>query len=190
LDLGGLLRTLADTLCVRVKELRVKAPGVWDLGLSTRRATRDQPAYLLVFHGPSGFRSALRDLALSCPTPFVVVAPTATHLTVELREELGRRNSTFISIDDSVGLADNGQFVALEITDVHEIGTTPLERRRTVVERYKQLFDCTDQAIYERVGVHKSDFYKWMKGTLPDKSSKAKRLEETLRSDPRLRARG
>jgi hypothetical protein len=187
LDIDSLMRNLADALCVRPQPVQMKARGVWNLGLSTSRPTRNVPAYLLVFSQLSGFRSALRDLALSSPTPFVAIAPTATHLAVELREELGRRRSHFISIEERVGLSEDGRFVGLELTDVDEISPTPVHQRRAVVARYKRHFDCTDQAIYGPVGVHKSDFYKWMNGTLPDTSSKAKRIEETLRIPPRLR---
>ena len=189
LDIDALVRTLTDALCVRPQQLQLKEPGVWSLGLSTSRPTRNEPAYLLVFSQFSGFRSALRDLALSSPTPFVAVAPTATHMTVELREELARRGSNFISIDERVGLSEEGRFVALDLTDVDEISPTPLHERHAVVARFKREFDWTDQAIYEPIRVHKSDFYKWMNGNLPDTSSKAKRIEETLRKFPTLRPR-
>ena len=135
------------------------------------------------------FRSALRELAFSCPTPFVAIAPTSNHLTVELREDLARRQSDFISMEERLGLSEDGRFVALEITDATEITPTPVEQRHAAVEKYKSDFNCTDQVIYEDAGVHKSDFYKWMKATLGNKSSKSKRIEETLRTDPKRRTR-
>ena len=189
LDIEAFVRPMAVGLCVRTQNLEVRASGVWDLGLSTSRATRNHPVFLLVFARRDDFRSGLRELALSCPTPFVAIAPTSNHLTVELRENLARRQSDFISMEERVGLSEDGRFVALEITDADEITPTPVEQRHAVVEKHKSDFNCTDQIIYEDAGVHKSDFYKWMKGTLGNKSSKSKRIEETLRTDPKLRTR-
>jgi len=189
LDIGALVRPMAVGLCVRTQNLEVRASGVWDLGLSTSRATRNRPVFLLVFARRDDFRSALRELALSCPTPFVAVAPTSNHLTVELRENLARRQSDFISMEERLGLSEDGRFVALEITDADEITLTPVEQRPAVVEKYNIDFDYTDQLIYEDAGVHKSDFYKWKSGTLSNKSSKSKRIEETLRTDPKLHTR-
>jgi hypothetical protein len=189
LDIGALVRPIVEGLCVRTQNLQVRAHGVWELGLSTSRATRNHPVFLLVFARRDDFRSALRELALSCTTPFVAVAPTSNHLTVELRETLARRHSDFISMEERVGLSEDGRFVALEITDADEITPTPVEQRHAVVEKYKSDFNCTDQVIFEDAGVHKSDFYKWMKGTLGNKSSKSKRIEGILRTDPKLRTR-
>jgi hypothetical protein len=156
--------------------LHVRAPGVWALCVSTSRSTRNQPAFFFAFsHCPI------------LPDPFIAVAPTSGFLTVELREVLGRRKSDFISLEDRVGLAEDGRFVALEITDANEITPTPVEQRHAVVEKYKSVFTCTDQVIFEDAAVHKSDFYKWIKGTLGDKSSKSERIEEILRTDPKLR---
>jgi hypothetical protein len=189
LDLDSVVRPLANALAVRIQDLKSRAPGVWALGVSNSRLTRGYPAYLFVFSRRRDFRSAVQEVAISCPTPFVAVAPTNSFLTVESREVLGRRKSVFISLEDRVGLSEDGQFIALENTDGDEVSPTPIELRHAVVEKYKEGFDCTDQAIYEDAGVHKSDFYKWMKGTLGNKSSKSKRIEETLRTDPKLRTR-
>lgn len=189
LDIGALVRPMAEVLCVRIQNLQARAPGVWELGLSTSRTTRNHPVFVLVFARRDDFRSALRALALSCPTPFVAVAPTGNHMTVELREDLARRQSDFISMEERIGLSEEGRFVAFETTDADEIPPTPVERRHAVVEQYKSDFECTDQVIYENAAVHKSDFYKWLKGTLANKSSKSKRVEETLRIDPKLRTR-
>ena len=187
LDIDAALTPLASALAVRIQGLQVRAPGVWALGVSTSRSTRNHPAFFFAFRRCRDFRSALHEVALSCPTPFIAVAPTSGFLTVELREVLERRKSDFISLEDRVGLSEDGRFVALEITDANEITPTPVEQRHAAVEKYKSDFTCTDQVIFEDAAVHKSDFYKWIKGTLGDKSSKSKRIEEILRTDPRLR---
>jgi hypothetical protein len=187
LDVDAMLRPIAELLCVRSQTLRVRGGGVWELGLSTSRTTRNQPAFLLVFAGGDDFRSAVRDLALSCPTPFVAVAPTGNHLTVDLREQLDRRQSDFISMEDRVGMSEDGRFVALEITDADEIAPTPVEQRPAGVNQYKQDFEYTVDNICSDANVNRSDFYKWMKGKLDSKSGKSIRIEEALRTNPKLR---
>ena len=191
LDLAGLLLGMADLLGVRSGSTCTTRPdGVLELGLSTNRATRNQPVFLLAFAHHAAFESALRNLVFSCPTPFVAIAPTGNLLTIELRENLARRQSEFIALEDRVGLSDDGRFAVLEIADDREFEPTPVEQRHAVVEKYKTDFSCTDQIIFEDSGVHKTDFYKWIKGALADKSSKSKRIEETLRSRPKARTRG
>jgi hypothetical protein len=126
-------------------------------------------------------------LALSCPTPFVAVAPTCNHLTVDLREHLDRRQSDFISMEDRVGMSEDGRFVALESTDADEIAPTPVEQRPAVVDRYKREFTYTVDNICKDATVNRSDFYKWMKGKLDSTSGKSIRIEEALRTNPKLR---
>jgi hypothetical protein len=187
LDIRALVRPMARALCVRVQDPQLRTHGVWELGLSTSRSARDRPVFLLVLARRDAFHSALRELALSCPSPFVAVAPTGNHLTVELREVLARRQSDFIAMDERIGLSDDGRFGALEITEADEITPTPVEQRPAAVEKYNIDFDYTDQLIYEDARVHKSDFYKWKSGALSDNSSKSKRIEATLRTNPNLR---
>ncbi len=189
LDIEGILRPMTTALCIRSQTLRVRTHGVWEFGLSTSRATRNRPVFLLIFAGSDDFRSAIRDLALSCPAPFVAIAPTGNHLTVELREDLARRQSDFISMEDRVGLLDDGRFVALEPTDTDGIAPTPVGHRPTAVDQYKRDFSYTVDNISTDAGVDRSDFYKWRKGTLDDKSVKAIRIEEVLRTNPRLSRR-
>jgi hypothetical protein len=189
LDVDGIVRPMAQALGVRGQTLKLRTHGVWELGLSTSRRTRNHPAFLLVFTRYDDFVSAVRELALSCPTPFITVAPTGNHLTVEVREHLDRRQSDFISMEDRVGLSEDGRFVALEITDADVIAPTPVERRPAVVDQYKRDFGYTVENICEDAPVNRSDFYKWMKGELDNKSIKATRIEEALRTNPKLRPR-
>jgi len=187
LDVDAMLRPIAELLCVRNQTLKLRGHGVWELGLSTSRTTRNHPAFLLVFAARDDFRSAIRDLALSCPTPFVAVAPTGARLTVAVRGTLDGRQSSFISMEDRVGLSEHGRFVALEITDSDEIAPTPVEQRRAVVTQYKRDFGYTVDDICGDAKVNRSDFYKWMKGKLDCNSGKSGRIEEALRTNPKLR---
>jgi hypothetical protein len=162
---------------------------VWELGTSTSRATRNYPAFLLVFTACRDFDSAIRDLLLGTSVPFVVVAPTMSHLMGNVREHLARRQCDFISLEERIGFTDGGQFVALEIADAEELAPTPVGQRQAVVEKYNRDFTYTDAQIYRDARVHKSDFYKWIKGALNDKSTKSKQIEEVLRTAPSSRTR-
>jgi hypothetical protein len=88
-----------------------------------------------------------------------------------------------------VGLWDDGRFVALEIAGAEEIAPTPVEGRKAVVDRYKRDFGYTVDNISADAGVNRSDFCKWMNGSLDSKSVKAVRIEDTLRTNPKLRPR-
>ena len=184
LDLAGLLRKCLELLGIRPQELRNSAAGVWELGLSISQATRGQPTYLLVFSNGSAFRSACRDLFFANRSPFFVIAPTSAHVTVELHQELARRQCTLITLEDRVGLSADGRFVALELTGANEIPPTQVDQRANVVAAYQRKYECTVKSIHDGVNVNRSDFYKWKKGLLKDSSDKARRIEETLRVPP------
>lgn len=189
LDIEGFVRQMASALCVRPQSFTAKTSGVWDLGTSTNRATRNCPAFLLVFTSCRDFDSAVRDLLLGTSVPIVVVAPTMSHRTGNVREHLARRQCDFISLEERIGSTDDGQFVALEIADAEEIAPTPVEQRQAVVEKYNRDFTYTDSQICKDGRVDKSDFYKWIKGELKDNSVKSKRIEEVLRTAPSSRTR-
>jgi len=61
-------------------------------------------------------------------------------------------------------------------------GPTPIEQRREVVDRYKVEFRQTVEQVCKNARVNRSDFYKWVKGQLPDASSKSARIEQVLRA--------
>jgi hypothetical protein len=137
-----------------------------------------------VFSNGSAFRAACRDLFFANASPFVVVAPTSVHVTVELLRELTLRQCTLIPLEDRVGLSPDGRFVALELTGTTEIAPTPVGQRSAAVAAYQRDYGSTIKAICERAAVDPSDFYKWKKGLLKDSSDKARRIEEALRVPP------
>jgi hypothetical protein len=61
---------------------------------------------------------------------------------------------------------------------------TPVERRQQVVADHKRSLGRTVLQICNRARVNRSDFYKWVKGQLPDTSAKSVRIEHELRSAP------
>ena len=184
LDVGGFVRQMARVLCVRPQSFAAKKGGMWELGSSTNRATRNYPVFLLIFTARRDFGSAMGDLLLGTSVPFVVVAPTRSHLTGNIRELLARRQCDFISLEERIGSTDDGQLVALEIADAEEIAPTPVEHRQAVVEKYNRDFSYTDAQTYRDARVHKADFYRWIRGELKDKSGKSRRIEEVLRTAP------
>ncbi len=180
LDIEGFIGCMAGPLCIRAQKLRQRSRGVWEAGLSTSRATRNQPVFLLVAATANNFASGIRQLLFDSSGAFVALAPTSGYLTVDLQQILCRRQCQFVSLEERVGLDDQGNFVALEAAGSDEIPPTPVEQRPGVVEQYKRDNNCTAKAIHEAANVKGTDFYKWMRGELPDTSGKSKRIEEIL----------
>jgi|SRR5579883_20310 hypothetical protein len=189
LDVEALVRLMAAALSVRWQGFAAKNRGVWEVGVSTSPATRNHPAFLLICTGRRDFDAAVRDLLLAMSVPFVAIAPTANHLTVDVREHLARRQCHFISLEERIGVTEDGRFVALEIGREEEIAPTPVQQRAAVVEKYNRDFGYSDARLCKDARVHKSDFYKWIKGELTDKSAKSNRIEEVLRTSPASRTR-
>jgi hypothetical protein len=181
LDVEGLIRPLADLLCVRYQQLRPRSRSIWEAGLSTSQPTRNQPVFLLVAATADNFVNGLRQVLLDSSGAFVAIAPTSSYLTVDLQQSLFRRQCQFVSMEDRVGLDDQGHFVAVEPTDTDEIPPTPVEHRTGVIEQYKRDHNCTAKAIQDASNVRAPDFYKWIKGELKNSSSKSLRIEQTLR---------
>ncbi len=189
LDVEGFVRQMASAFGIRPHSVMTKTSGVWELGVSTSRTTRNQPAFLLIFVCRRDFESAVGNLLLATSVPFVVIAPTMAHLTGQVREHLANRQCHLISMEERIRLTDDGRFAAIEIADADEIPPTSVEQRQAVVEKYNRDFGYTDAQIYHDANVHKADFYKWIKGELSDKSVKSNRIEEVLRTDPASRVR-
>lgn len=72
--------------------------------------------------------------------------------------------------------------VGRSFTTAEANGPTPVEQRREVVDRYKREFRQTVEQVSKSARVNRSDFYKWVKGQLPDASSKSARIEQVLRA--------
>ena len=92
LDLYAFLKPVLPVPALRGQQFVLRRPGVSNIGLSNRRSSLNQPCYLLIFEGPSGFQSAVRDLLLDVPGPFVIVAPTNQHRTGAVQELAEARN--------------------------------------------------------------------------------------------------
>jgi len=190
LDLAAFLQPILRALGIRREEPQKRGFATWSVGLSARRSSMNQPAFLIIAHRTEIFESAVSDLLLDVTGQFLVMAPTNEYRSVQAQSRLQARNIAYVCLEEQVGVDDRGAFVAIDPVDsADRTPTTPITQRHAVVEKFKTDFDCTDQVIYQDASVHRSDFYKWVIGGLADKSSKSRRLEETLRSNPRLRTR-
>jgi hypothetical protein len=82
-----------------------------------------------------------------------------------------------VTSDSGRGVPVGGNRTTAEVN-----GPTPVEQRREVVGRYKREFRQTVEQVCKSARVNRSDFYKWVKGQLPDASSKSARIEQVLRA--------
>jgi hypothetical protein len=190
LDLPAFLQPILRALGIKLEEPQKRGFATWSVGLSARRSSMNQPAFLIIAHRTEIFESAVNDLLLDVTGQFLVMAPTNEYRSVQAQSRMQARNIAYICLEEQVSVDDRGAFVAIDPVDsADRTPTTPIPQRHAVVEKFKTDFDCTDQVIYQDASVHRSDFYKWVSGGLADKSSKSRRIEETLRSNPRLRTR-
>jgi hypothetical protein len=73
--------------------------------------------------------------------------------------------------------------VRMGMTQEHEDNTQDeIKRRQCLLDAYVQATGASHRSIYEgRSGVHKPEFYKWLKGSLPASSETAQNFERFLR---------
>jgi hypothetical protein len=162
---------------------------VWAFGVMPSRSRLHLPAYLICAYSQLAFRGAVRDLFLDSPNAFVAVAPTRNYLTAELQEHITARRCDFVSLAESIGIDERGQFAAMETLAGRESLPTAVDQRGRVVDEFKQKFGYTVDVICQDAQVHRSDFYKWLRGELADHFAKSRRIEDLLRSDPTQRTR-
>lgn len=184
LDVVTFVRPVAEALAVRFQPSPQPTPGVWGIGVSSSRRTRNQPAFLLAFNRAADFHAALRNLTVYFTTPFLALAPTDRFVTIETREDLSRHKSEIIALHDRIAVSEDGHFSAVEELAGLSIEPTPVPRRKDAVDSYKERFGKPASFLYRTMKVDHSDFYKWMKGQLPNESEKSQRIEEALRTSP------
>lgn len=189
IDIASLTKAVAVPLGIRSHPPEERRPCAWAFGVSGTRSRLQLPSFLICSHSQTSFRTALRDLLLASSSALIVVAPTRNYLTADLQEQLTARRCEFISLEESIGVDERGQFVAFEPTIASEILPTPVEQRQRVVNDFKERHAYTVDVICQDAQVDRSDFYKWLRGELADHLGKSKRIEDLLRSDPALRTR-
>ena len=188
LDVAAFTRAIAGPLGIRWHQPQEKLPHGWAFGVSPSRSRLHLAAYLICAYSQLAFRGALRDLLLDSPNAFVAVAPTRNYLTAELQEHVTARRCDFVSLAESIGIDERGQFAAIETLASGEALHTPVDQRERIVNEFKEKFAYTVDVICQDAQVHRSDFYKWLRGELADHLGKSKRIEDLLRSDPTQRS--
>ena len=182
LRIGGFMQTLAAPLGFRWQPPVLRGDCTWAIGISLRQETRGQPVFLLVVPATPRFRAAMERLLLDVPGPFVIVAPTNSHRSVEVQEHVQRRGLAFLAIEDHVGLADDGQFAALHSpADADRPMATPVADRPRAVKEFTVQHKCKVKDIQVAAGEDEADYYKWLHGKLPDHYSTCVAIERVLR---------
>jgi hypothetical protein len=137
--------------------------------------------FLIVLPAAARFRAALERLLFDVPGPFVILAPSNNHRSVEVQEHLQRRGLGFLALEDSVGLSDDGQFVALDANGgSDQILPTPVEDRPRAVKEFTVRHKCKVKDIQEAAGADEADYYKWLRGKIPDHYSTCIAIERVL----------
>ena len=160
----------------------VRGDGVWAVGTSVRPDTRGHPVFLIVLPAVERFRAAVERLLFDVPGPFVILAPTNSHRSVEVQEHVQRRGLGFLALEDHIALSDDGQFAALDPNDgVSEPLPTPMEDRPREVKEFTARHKCKVKDIQVAAGVDEADYYKWLHGKIPDHYSTSIAIERVLR---------
>ncbi len=191
LDVAGFSRMIAGPLSIRWQPPVDRGDFTWGIGVSADADSPNRPAFLFLLPETARFLAALQALLIRVPGSFVVVAPTRRHCTVEVQEMLQARGISFLALDERLRIDDAGMLVVYggnQSTD--EPRATPKEDRTRIVKEFLLRNRCKVKDIQEAAGVHEADYYKWLKGTIPDHYSTCLAIERVLRNglpEPRKR---
>lgn len=181
LGLAGLTQSLAAPLGIRAQAPVARGDGTWAVGISVRPDSRGQPVFLIVLPAAARFRAAVERLLFDVPGPFVIVAPTDDHRSVEVQEHVQRRGLSFVALEDHIGLAEEGHFAArVAAEDAHRARTTPVADRPRVIREFTSRHKCKVKEIQVAAGVDEADYYKWVHGRIPDHYSTCTAIERVL----------
>jgi hypothetical protein len=181
LDLAAFLQPILRAASIRREEPKKRGHGTWSLGLSTRRSSMNQPAFLVIAHSAVAFESAVNDLLLDVPGQFLIVAPTNRHRRVQIQERLQARNIGYICLEEHVGVDESGCFISVDPVDsTDRIPATPVADRKRVIAEFRAKHQCKVVEIHEAAGIHEADYYKWLNGSIPDHYSTCGAIERVL----------
>ena len=149
--------------------------------MSDRRDTRSHPVFLVVLPETARFVAVVQRLLLNMAGPFVLVAPTKRHRTLEVQEMMQARGVGFLALEDHLLLDEAGRLTAV---DPQESGgdapVTPKEDRPRLVKEFTAHNHCKVKDIQEAAGVDEADYYKWPSGQLPDHYAACRSIEKIL----------
>ena len=181
LDVASFSKVLARALGVRWQEPVDRGDFTWAIGLSTRHESLNCPVFLFLLPQTERFVASLQRLLLAVPGPFVVMAPTCRHRTVEVQEMLQGRGIPFRALDESLQIDDAGRLVATDPDEAaREIRATPKGDRARVVKEFRTRHQCKVKDIQEAAAIHQADYYKWLNGSIPDHYSTCVAIEKVL----------
>lgn len=181
LDVAGFAKMLAGPLGIRWQDPVSRGDGAWGIGLSDRRDTRSHPVFLVLLPDPVRFVAVLHRLLLNACGPFLLVAPTCRHRTIEVQEMLQQRGVMFLSMEEHLLLDDAGQLTTVDReAATGAIRPTSKEDRKRVIKEFVAQNHCKVRDIQEAAGVDEADYYKWLSGKTPDHYSTCVAIERVL----------
>jgi len=181
LDIASLARVLAGPLGIRWQEPVPRGDGTWGIGVSERRDSRSHPVFLAVLPETVRFVAVVQRLLLNMAGPFVLVAPTKRHRTLEVQEMLQVRGVGFLSLEEHLLLDDAGRLTPVDPQQTGgETPVTPKEDRPRVVKEFTARNHCKVKDIQDAAGVDEADYYKWLRGKLPDHYAACRNIEKIL----------
>ena len=181
LDLAAFLQPILRALGIRREEPHKCGVATWSVGLSARRSSMNQPAFLIIAHRTEVFESAVSDLLLDVTGQFLVMAPTNEYRSMQAQSRLQARNITYVCLEEQVGVDENGSFIAIDPLDpADRIPATPVVDRKRMIAEFRVRHGCKVVEIREAADVHEGDYYKWLNGSIPDHYSTCVAIEKLL----------
>jgi hypothetical protein len=181
LDLASFLRPILLAISIRREEPQKRGFATWSLGLSARRSSLNQRAFLIVAHRTESFESAVNDLLADVVGQFLVLAPTNKFRTAQVQARLQTRKIGYLCLEEQVGIDVNGGFVSIDpLESTDSVQATPVADRKRVIAAFRSRHGCKVAEIHEAAGVHEADYYKWLNGSIPDHYSTCVAIEKVL----------
>jgi len=148
LDVTSFARIVARPLSIRCQDPVPRGDGTWAIGLSIRRETRMHPVFLVVVPNVQRFQAVLWNLLSHVASPFVVVAPTSRHRTVEVQELLRDRGISFLALDEHLRVDDDGQIVTVYPPEQDSsVLPMPKDDRVRVVKEFTARHKCKVRSL-------------------------------------------
>ena len=181
LDVASFTRMLAGPLGIRWQQPIERGDHTWSIGLSTHPESLNRPAFLFLLPSTERFMASLQQLLLRNPGPCLVIAPTHRHRTVEVQEMLQERGIRFLALEDRLQIDDTGRLVSTDSAPATvEVRATPKDDRVRAVKEFLARHQCKVKDIQDAAAIHQTDYYKWLKGSIPDHYSTCVAIEKIL----------
>jgi hypothetical protein len=120
-------------------------------------------------------------LLLEATGQFVIMAPTNRHRTVDLQERLQARGIGFLCLEEQIFADERRGFATIDpLESADKVPATPVADRKRVIKEFTKKHGCKVADIQRAAGVHSTDYYKWLNGTIPDHYSTCIAIEKVL----------